>query len=60
MNYFLNELLINQLNISVDFALEGGKALGGSKDFDLKNSQVEVKAKRSASKPKIKISSEIN
>ena len=57
--FFLNELLINQLRISVDFALESWQGpLGGSKDFDLKDSQVEVKAKRSASKPKIKISSE--
>ena len=57
--FFLNELLINQLRISVDFALESWQGpLGGSKDFDLKYSQVEVKAKRSASKPKIKISSE--
>ena len=56
--FFLNELLLNQLKISVDFALESWQGpSGGSKDFDLKNSQVEVKAKRSASKPKIKISS---
>ena len=32
--------------------------LGGSKDFDLKKTQIEIKAKRTISKPKIKISSE--
>ena len=51
--------MLNQLKISVEFALESWQGpLGGSKDFDLRHSQVEVKAKRSASKPKIKISSE--
>ena len=57
--FFLNDLLLNELNLSVDFALDSWQGpIGGSKDFDLKHAQVEVKAKRSASKPKIKISSE--
>ena len=57
--YFLSEILINQINISPEMALESWQGpLGGSKDFDLKKTQIEIKAKRTISKPKIKISSE--
>tara|TARA_Y200000002_G_C22684487_1_gene665460 strand:- start:1066 stop:2046 length:981 start_codon:yes stop_codon:yes gene_type:complete len=57
--YFLSEILINQTNLSLEMAIESWQGpLGGSKDFDLKNNQIEIKAKRTISKPKIKISSE--
>ncbi|MBO8239486.1 PD-(D/E)XK motif protein [Prochlorococcus marinus XMU1412] len=57
--YFLSEILINKKNISPEMALESWQGpLGGSKDFDLKENQIEIKAKRTISKPKIKISSE--
>ena len=57
--YFLSEILINQTNTSAEMALESWQGpLGGSKDFDLKKTQIEIKAKRTISKPKIKISSE--
>ena len=57
--YFLSEILINQTNTSAEMALESWQGpLGGSKDFDLKKIQIEIKAKRTISKPKIKISSE--